>query len=73
MGSRFSNPTITHYKDLVCIFDNGKGMSNHYHCLFFFQQIGDGLLYGKLIFNVKRCCCFIQKQDGAIFQDSAGY
>lgn len=36
MGSRFSNLTITHYKDLVCIFDNGKGMSNHYHCLFLF-------------------------------------
>ena len=25
------------------------------------------------VFNVKRCGCFIQKQDRAVFQDSAGY
>ena len=23
-------------KNLICIFDDGKGMSNHYHCLFLF-------------------------------------
>src|SRR5699024_12031672 len=47
-------------------------MSNHYHSLFLFQQIGDGLLYGKLVLDVKGRCCFIQKQDRAVFQDSAG-
>ena len=61
VSTGFSNLSARYHKDLICIFDNGKGMSNHYHCLFFFQQIGDGPLYGKLIFNIKRCCCFIQK------------
>ena len=60
-------------KNLICIFDDGKGMSNHYHSLFLFQQIGNGLLYCQLVLDVKGRGCFIQKQDRAVFQDSAGY
>ena len=36
INEKNGKPAITHYKDLICIFDDGKGMSNHYHCLFFF-------------------------------------
>src|SRR5699024_7737678 len=72
VSTGFSNLSVRYHKDLICIFDNGKGMSNHYHSLFLFQQIGDGLLYGKLVLDIKGRCCFIQKQDRAVFQDSAG-
>src|SRR5699024_2294713 len=40
--------------------------------LFLFQQIGDGLLYCQLVLDVKGRRCFIQKQNRAVFQDSAG-
>ena len=39
---------------------------------FSLQKIGDGLLYCQLVLDVKGRCCFIQKQNRAVFQDSAG-
>ena len=47
-------------------------MSNHYHSLFLFQQIGDGLLYCQFILNVKGRCTLDRVLDRAVFQDSAG-
>ena len=72
VSTGFSNLSARYHKDLICIFDDGKGMSNHYHSLFLFQQIGDGLLYCQFVLDVKGRRCFIQKQDRAVFQDSAG-
>ena len=40
--------------------------------VFLFQQIGDGLLYCQFVLDVKGRCCLIQKQDRAVFQNSAG-
>src|SRR5699024_9669096 len=47
-------------------------MSNHYHSLFLFEKISNRLFHSQLVLDVKGRCCFIQKQDRAVFQNGAG-
>ena len=63
VSTGFSNLSIRYHKDLICIFDDGKGMGNHYHSLFLFQQIGDSLLYCQLVLDVKGRRGFIRKME----------
>ena len=55
MGTGLSDLPVCHHQNLVRILDDGQGMSNHYHGLFLFQQIGDGLFYRQLILNIQGC------------------